>query len=206
MTLGVARATRGRARGGLARATRGRTDTASSSASTARVLAQSAIVYGWTGGTETAPFSIPGRLAWDLTPENLALYGLDPIIPGEYIELHHQVMGPGGVAVSLEGATLAFTMRRRDLSADASTVVLARSSADPIDGWTPATQQLVIAEDQTGDGAGKWSLAFAPPDASALSAVIGRWFYDVRAKWDDGQVLTLLRGRVVIPAPRTLFT
>lgn len=155
--------------------------------------------------------SIADRLKWDLTPENLVGYGLDPIILGEYVELRHQVVDDHGVAVSLAGAALVMSVRRGD-SLSPSDLIFVRRSVDNIVSWSPTTPQLAADTDQTvedvtaGTGTGWWTMTFAPPDEAVLILATGRWQYDVRAKFGDGKVLTLLRGKIAIQTPRTILS
>lgn len=155
--------------------------------------------------------TIANRLSWDLTPDNMARYGLDPIIPGEFTQLRHQALGIDGAALSLAGATLVMTVRRRDLSTAAADLVLLRRSLDDVGGsWSPTTMQLAADADQAaedvdaGTGKGWYAITFAPTEQDTLLAAVGSWFYDVRAQFVDLKVLTLLRGRISIPSPRTL--
>lgn len=155
--------------------------------------------------------SIADRLKWDLTPENLVGYGLDPIIPGEYVALRHQVVDDQGAAVSLAGAALVMSVRRTD-ALPPTDLVFVRRSVDNIANWTPTTAQLAADADQTvedvvaGTGTGWWMMTFAPPDEALLTSASGRWQYDVRAKFGDGKVLTLLRGKIAIQASRTILS
>lgn len=153
--------------------------------------------------------NIPDRLSWDLTPENLARYGLDPIIPGEYVQLRHQALDQFGAAISLAGVKLVLSVRRRDQSTASADLIFQRRSVDNIGGgWTTETPQLAIDTDQAAEtgatGKGWHAMTFAPTDQDLLIASVGNWFYDLRAQFVGLHVLTLLRGRITIPAPRTL--
>lgn len=153
---------------------------------------------------------ITDRLQWNLTPENLATVGLDPIFPGEYISYRHQALDVDGVAISLAGAVLVKSVYRTD-SLDTAQRLFRRRSIDNIGGgWTPTTAQLAAdtnqstVDDAAGTGKGWWAMTYAPTDQALLIASIGSWFYDVRALFTDNKVRTLLRGRIGIPWPRSV--
>ena len=155
-------------------------------------------------------FDVPDRLQWNLTPENLATVGLDPIFPGEYISYRHQALDVDGAAISLAGATLVMSVYKTD-SLDVLERLFRRRSLDNIGGsWTPTTKQLAADANQTtvddvaGTGKGWWAMTFAPTDQALLITSIGSWFYDVRALFVDAKVRTLLRGRIGIPWPRSI--
>lgn len=153
-------------------------------------------------------FEVPDHLQWNLTPECLESVGLDPIIPGEYVSYRHQVVDVDGVAVSLDGADLVMSLYKLDSLAE-SDRVFRRRTLDTIANWDPATQQLEVdaqaTEDtEAGTGTGWWTFTFAPTDEELLIASIGSWWYDVRARFADGKVRTILRGRIAISWPRTI--
>jgi len=155
-------------------------------------------------------YDVPDRLEWNLTPDNLAAVGLDPIFPGEYISYRHQALDVNGAAISLAGASLVMSVYRFD-TLDVTQRLFRRRSSDDIGGsWTPTTKQLAADADQVvedvtaGTGKGWWAMTFAPTDEAMLITSIGSWWYDVRAKFTDAKVRTLLRGRVLIPWPRTV--
>lgn len=154
---------------------------------------------------------IASPVAFDFTPENLALYGLDPLFPGEYGAYRFQARR-NGAALSLEDAVVVMSVRSRDSNA-AAYLLFDRRSIDDIAGWTPTTKEIVIDVDQTSEdtesdtGTGWYALTFTPADEALLLAHRGLWYYDVRAKFTvTGQVRTLLRGRIGIPAPRTVLS
>jgi hypothetical protein len=154
--------------------------------------------------------TIPDRLDWDLTPENLAGAGLDPLYPGEYISYRHQALDIDGAAISLAGAVLVMSVRKKDSLLPGDLWFKRRSLDDIGGGWTPTTKQIVVDANQAvedavaGTGKGWWTMTFAPTDETTLTDAIGRWYYDVRAKFVDNKVRTLLRGRIAIPYPRTI--
>jgi len=155
-------------------------------------------------------FDVPDRLQWNLTPENLATVGLDPIFPGEYTSYRHQALDTDGAAISLAGAVLVMSVYKTD-TLDTAQRIFRRRSLDNIGGsWSPTTKQLALDTDQVvenvnaGTGKGWWAMTFAPTDQALLVASIGTWFYDVRALFVDAKVRTLLRGRIGIPWPRSV--
>jgi len=169
----------------------------------APIVGLSARVFG------SSIIDVPDHLQWNLTPESLASVGLDPIIPGEYIEYRHQVVDVDGNAVSLDGAQLVMTLYRLD-SLDSADLIFRRRTRDTIQDWDPATQQLDVDADQSiedvnaGTGTGWWTMTFAPTDEALLLSSVGSWWYDVRALFADLKIRTLLRGRIQIPWPRTV--
>ena len=146
---------------------------------------------------------------WDLTPANLEANGLDPIIPGDYVNHRYQAKRLGA-AISLLGAVLVLSVRKRENSIDAADLVLQRRSLDTIASWSPTTTQLAVDADQDAfddvaeTGKGCWGYTFTPADQAALLAAVGHWYYDVKAQFTDAKVRTLLRGRILIPYPQTI--
>lgn len=153
--------------------------------------------------------TIPTPTSWDLTPQNLIAFGLDPLVAGDFIEYRFQARSDGA-AVDLTDAEIVLTIRRRAHSTAAEDLILDRRSADTLAGWSGTPTNEITLDDQTTEdtdaetGTGWWRLTFTPGDQDALIAAAGIYWYDVRARLPDDKIRTLLRGRIEILPPRTL--
>jgi hypothetical protein len=146
--------------------------------------------------------------AFDLTSQGLTSAGIDLLVPGESAEWRFQARR-GDDALSLDGAVIVLSVRRKDSLLDAD-LVLQRRSIDLLDELVPSVYQITPDADQatedtaTDTGKGWYAVTWSTGDEAALGAMLGsRMYYDVRAQFSDGTVRTLLRGRIEVAYQRT---
>lgn len=148
---------------------------------------------------------IDDPMNFDLTPASLARVGMPPIIAGDECRLRFQVLDESGNPVSLAGALVILTVRKRD--AEPGSALFTRRSDTNI--TATAVKQIAIDADQVtahpnGTGKGWYQINSKAEDENALITIAEQLLrFDSRIRFADATVRTHLRGAFQALHPTT---
>ena len=151
---------------------------------------------------------VPDPLNFTLSAETLLAAGATPIVAGDDWTLRFQVRDIAG-PVSLAGVQLICMTWRKDRFSTTSQFTrrsdtnIPSTSIKQIAADTNQATEELDADGEVVGGIGWFEIRGSDEDAAVLLAAVGLPWYDIRIKFGDGNVRTILQGEVECIQPGT---